>query len=89
MSPAEGCNLNCMGRQLLTLTVLRKEKGLTQWELAEHLNVTQTEISLLENGHVSTIRNDGLRRIAELLGIDEGEVLLPYAEFIAGQSAAV
>lgn len=59
----------------------RREMGLTQEEFAELLGeeMRQSEISRLERGHVSQPRPERLQRIAEVLDIPVGELLLQTA----------
>ena len=54
------------------LKELRKEKGLTQDDLAELLEVTKSTIFNWENG-VSNIKPDRLKKLCEIFGVD-----MPY-----------
>ena len=54
------------------LKELRKEKGLTQDDLAELLEVTKVTIFNWENG-VSSIKPDRLKKLCEIFGVD-----MPY-----------
>ena len=51
------------------LKELRKEKGLTQADLAELLEVTKMTISNWENG-VSSIKSDRLKKLCEMFDVD-------------------
>ena len=55
------------------LKTLRKQKGLSQVELARRARVNQAQISTWENGVVPTLHS--LRRIAKALGVKPGELL--------------
>ncbi len=46
----------------------RKDKGLTQKQLASNMGVSQKRISELENGRVESLRVDTLRRYAQGIG---------------------
>lgn len=50
------------------LVTLRKQKGLTQMDLAERLNVSRQTISKWEAG-VAVPRTDNLRALGELYGV--------------------
>ena len=60
---------------------LRRKMGLTQVQLAERLNISQSALSTYETGRIN-IDNDTLRKIArffdvsidELLGIEASEI---------------
>ena len=55
--------------QMNRLKELRKEKGLTQTDLAELLEVTKLTISNWENG-VSSIKSDRLKKLCEIFDVD-------------------
>lgn len=53
---------------------LRKEKGITQKELAEMLKVTQSVVSDYENGELR-VHGELLIKLAEILGTSANEIL--------------
>ncbi len=55
------------------LKTLRKQKGLSQIELARRARVNQAQISAWENGTVPTLHSLG--RLAKALGVKPGELL--------------
>ena len=55
--------------QMNRLKELRKEKGLTQTDLAELLEVTKLTIHNWENG-VSSIKSDRLKKLCEIFDVD-------------------
>lgn len=61
------------------LTELRKEKNLSQLELAEALNVSRQSVSLWENGS-TTLALDKLQFLAEFYGITIDELFYTVAE---------
>ena len=56
------------------LKQLRKEKNLTQEELADKVGIGQTFISKIERGHFEP-SIPTLRRIAKVLGVSPAELL--------------
>lgn len=55
---------------------LRKEKGLTQRQLAEAVEIDFTYLSKIENGNLSYTPSTGtLKRLADELGADELDLL--------------
>ncbi len=79
------------------LKTIRKSKGLTQTEVANHIGISQNNYSYWENGKVK-IDNDSLKKLADyfnvsvdyILGIDEtpvrgrGVKIPVYGEIAAG-----
>ena len=61
--------LNDIINQMNRLKELRKEKGLTQTDLAELLEVTKLTIHNWENG-VSSIKSDRLKKLCEIFDVD-------------------
>ena len=59
----------------LMVRVFRLRKGLTQQELAEKANVSQSMISGLESGRLN-ITYDKLKRIADVLGVASVDQLM-------------
>jgi len=68
---------NWKGSAELAQTILktRKEKGLSQEELARRIGSTQPSLSRLENGKVRDVGMDLLRRIGSAMGME------PVVEF--------
>lgn len=56
------------------LAVMRKQRGLTQGQLAEKLDVNQSLIAKWESGRVQP-RSSTLKRLAELLGVEPHELV--------------
>lgn len=54
-------------------------KGLTQWELTLKTGISQTRISLIENGYVKPTEDEKVK-IAEALGLKVEEVFPPDDE---------
>lgn len=63
------------------LKELRKEKKLTQKELADYLGVNEKTISRWENGE-STIKSDKAQALADYFGVNTA-YLLGYSDFPA------
>lgn len=63
----------------LTIKNLRKEKGLTQEELAEKLGLQKSAIAKYENGRVSNIKRTTLQKMVEVFNCNPA-VLLGYEE---------
>ena len=57
-----------------TISTLRKEKGMTQKELADMLNITDKAVSKWENG-TSDPSTTNLMAIAKLFGVSTEELL--------------
>lgn len=53
---------------------IRKEKNITQEELASKLNVKRSVVSKYENGIIG-MRLETIKKIAEALGVHEAEIL--------------
>ncbi len=51
----------------------RKDKGLTQSELAAQAGCTQSALSMMETGKVDAIARPTLEKVAEILGVPLGE----------------
>ena len=65
-----------------TLAALRREKGLTQIELAQRVGISQPEISYIESGYINP-RRYLLERLAQVLDIQDPDTLkTPYNEYI-------
>jgi len=72
---------------ITVMNVMRKEKDITQIDLANEVGITQAEISMIERGKVSP-KDETLEKIAHLLATPKDELLLPYAEWLEAQFIA-
>lgn len=59
----------------------RRTKGLTQIELAQHVGLSQPEISLIESGHAQP-KPDVRAALARTLDVDPLHLQLDYAEWL-------
>lgn len=59
----------------MDVRVARARAGLSQKELAEKSGVCETTISFIENGKQETIRMSTLQKLAEVLGVDVGQLI--------------
>ncbi|MHA1302227.1 MAG: helix-turn-helix transcriptional regulator [Candidatus Heimdallarchaeaceae archaeon] len=68
---------------ILTLAVIRKEKKITQIELAQAAGVSQPEISYIENSYISP-NQEILKKIAKTLRFkgNPEDLLLPYERYL-------
>jgi putative transcriptional regulator len=57
------------------LNVVLAERNVKSKELAEHIGITEANLSLLKQGKVKGIRFDTLERICEYLGCQPGDLL--------------
>lgn len=58
----------------------RKEKGMTQEELAELLGIQKSAVAKYENGRVQNIKRSTLKRISAILGIPPSELIFEKAK---------
>ena len=72
---------------ITVMNVMRKEKDITQIDLANEVGITQAEISMIERGKV-TPKEETLDKIAQLLATPKDELLVPYKEWLEAQYAA-
>ena len=72
-----------------TMAILRKQQGLNQTQLAARVNLNQVDISIQENSDVRVVRQDAFEQIAELLGVSQDDLLLPYDEYVMKGKEAV
>lgn len=56
---------------------IRKERGLSQQELAEKSNVSRPYLSVIETNQNKTVSNSVMFRIAEALGVGIETIFLP------------
>lgn len=57
------------------IRTLRKERDLTQLQLAEYVGVSQTAVAAWETGKREVPKGDNLLKLAEALGLDASELL--------------
>lgn len=57
------------------IRALRKERDLTQLQLAEYVGVSQTAVAAWETGKREVPKGDNLLKLAEALGFDAGELM--------------
>lgn len=56
---------------------IRKERGLSQQELAEKANVSRPYLSVIETNQNKTVSNSVMFRIAKALGVGIETIFLP------------
>lgn len=47
---------------------MRLEAGITQWKMAEQLNMGETKLSRIESGRIKKVSQDLIKKMAEILG---------------------
>lgn len=57
------------------IRTLRKDRDLTQLQLAEYVGVSQTAVAAWETGKREVPKGDNLLMLAEALGFDAGELM--------------
>ena len=60
------------------IRTLRKERDLTQLQLAEYVGVTQTAVAAWESGKREVPKGDNLLKLAEALGFEAGELMATH-----------
>lgn len=60
---------------VVTLGVVMARRGVRSKELAEHVGITESNMSLLKQGKVKGVRFDTLERICEYLDCQPGDIL--------------
>lgn len=60
---------------IVRLGVVLAERNVRSKELAEHVGITEANLSLLKQGKVKGVRFDTLERICEFLECQPGDVL--------------
>lgn len=53
---------------LIKLKIMRLEAGITQWKMAEQLNMGETKLSRIESGRIKKVSQDLIKKMAEILG---------------------
>lgn len=66
---------------ITVMGVFRKKKNLTQLELGHMVGEPQGVISLIES-KMSTPKEETIKKIAEILGVDPKDLLLEYEEYV-------
>lgn len=59
----------------VTLAVVMAERNVKSKDLAEHVGITESNLSLLKQGHVKGVRFDTLDRICQYLDCEPGDIL--------------
>ena len=59
----------------VTLAVVMAQRNVKSKDLAEHVGITESNLSLLKQGHVKGVRFDTLDRICEYLECEPGDIL--------------
>ncbi|WP_029040663.1 helix-turn-helix domain-containing protein [Cucumibacter marinus] len=57
------------------LAVILAERGVTSRDLAEHVGITEANMSLLRQGKVKGVRFETLEKICEYLECQPGDIL--------------
>lgn len=60
-----------------TIKTLRKQKKLTQQELANLVGVTKATIQKYENGGIKNLKQDTIRKLCEIFGVHPSIFLSP------------
>lgn len=66
---------------------LRRDRGLTQEDLADRAGISQRTLSDIERGNIGLPRVENLRALAAALGVDTGDLLLA-SNYVQNQQAA-
>lgn len=59
----------------VTLAVVMAQRNVKSKDLAEYVGITESNLSLLKQGHVKGVRFDTLDRICEYLDCEPGDIL--------------
>jgi putative transcriptional regulator len=59
----------------VTLAVVMAQRNVKSKDLAEHVGITESNLSLLKQGHVKGVRFDTLDRICDYLDCEPGDIL--------------
>ena len=57
------------------MKLLRKKRGLTQEQLGNLVDTTQSYISRIENGYIKTLTIYKLEKLSEVFGLESWELL--------------
>jgi transcriptional regulator with XRE-family HTH domain len=66
------------------MAVKRREKGITQEELAAHIGVSQVEVSYYERG-VSAPSEGTRKKISAKLEVEDEDLFLPFEDYVLKQ----
>lgn len=69
---------------MLVMAVKRREKDITQEELAAHLGVSQVEVSYYERG-ISAPPEGTKQKIAEQLGVKIEDLFIQFEDYVLKQ----
>jgi transcriptional regulator with XRE-family HTH domain len=61
---------------MLDVRRIRERRGMTQVQLAELAGVRQATISAIETGHTRGVDFDVLERVADVLGVEPGSLVV-------------
>jgi putative transcriptional regulator len=59
----------------VTLAVVMAQRNVKSKDLAEHVGITESNLSLLKQGKVKGVRFDTLERICDYLNCEPGDIL--------------
>jgi putative transcriptional regulator len=59
----------------VTLAVVMAQRGVKSKDLADHVGITESNLSLLKQGHVKGVRFETLDRICDYLDCEPGDIL--------------
>jgi putative transcriptional regulator len=62
-------------RIVVTLDLMMARRKVTGRELAEHVGITEANLSLLKQGHVKGVRFETLLKICDFLDCQPGDLL--------------
>ena len=71
------------------IRTLRKERDLTQLQVAEYVGVTQTAVAAWETGKREVPKGDNLLKLAEALGFEAGELMATTLDRLKGSTEEV
>jgi putative transcriptional regulator len=60
---------------VVTLDVMLARRKMRSRELAEHIGITEANVSLLKSGRVKGVRFETLEKICEVLDCQPGDIL--------------
>jgi putative transcriptional regulator len=59
----------------VTLAVVMAQRNVKSKDLAEYVGITESNLSLLKQGHVKGVRFDTLEKICDYLDCEPGDIL--------------
>jgi putative transcriptional regulator len=72
---------------IVTLDVVLAQRKVKSKDLAQHVGITEANLSLLKQGHVKGVRFDTLEKICEYLDCQPGDLFV-YAPLRKARHAA-